>query len=110
MSVFETSPQVTHICISKQTTIGSDNGLSTGRRQAIIWTNTGILLIRTLRRNLNEILSEIYTFSYMEMHLEMSSAKWRAFCLGLNVLNKTQTLCQAVPHSAVLTHSRELCS
>ena len=37
--------RVTHICISKLTIIGSDNGLSPGRRQAIIWTNAGILLI-----------------------------------------------------------------
>ena len=28
---------VTHICVTKQTIIGSDNGLSPGRRQAIIW-------------------------------------------------------------------------
>ena len=34
---------VTHICISKQTIIGSDNGLSPGCRRAIIWTNAGIL-------------------------------------------------------------------
>ena len=39
---------VTHICVSKLTIIGSDNGLSPGRRQAIIWTNAGILLIRPL--------------------------------------------------------------
>ena len=36
---------VTHICISKLNIIGSDNGLSPGRHQAIIWTNAGILLI-----------------------------------------------------------------
>ena len=35
--------RVTHICASKLTTIGSDNGLSPGRRQAIIWTNSLIL-------------------------------------------------------------------
>ena len=38
--------RVTHICVSKLTIIGSDNGLSPDRRQAIIWTNAGILLIR----------------------------------------------------------------
>ena len=37
--------RVTHICVGKPTIIGSDNGLSPGRRQAIIWTNAGILLI-----------------------------------------------------------------
>ena len=34
---------------------GSDNGLSPGRRQAIIWTNAGILLIGPLGTNINEI-------------------------------------------------------
>ena len=34
--------QVTHICASKLTNIGSDNGLSPRHRQAIIWTNAGI--------------------------------------------------------------------
>ena len=42
---------VMHVCISNLTIIGSDNGLSPGRRQAIIWTNAGILLIRTLEIN-----------------------------------------------------------
>ena len=40
--------QVTHIYVSKLTIIGSDNGLSPGRRQAIIWTNAEILLIGSL--------------------------------------------------------------
>ena len=31
--------------VSKQTTIGSDNSLSLGRRQAINLTNAGIVLI-----------------------------------------------------------------
>ena len=39
---------MTYICVGKLTIIGSDNGLSPGRRQAIIWTNAGILLIGTL--------------------------------------------------------------
>ena len=39
---------------SKLIIIGPYNGLSPGRRQAIIWTNTGILLIRTISQwNLN---------------------------------------------------------
>ena len=36
---------MTHICVGDLTIIGPDNGLSPGRRQAIIWTNAGILLI-----------------------------------------------------------------
>ena len=35
---------------SKLTITGSDNGLSPGRRQAIIWTNDGILLIGPLEQ------------------------------------------------------------
>ena len=47
--------RVTHICVSKLTIIGSDNGLLPGRRQAIICTNDGILLIGALGINLSEI-------------------------------------------------------
>ena len=43
----------THICVGKLTIIASDNGLSPGRRQAIIWTNAGILLIGPLGTNFN---------------------------------------------------------
>ena len=39
---------VTHICVGNLTIIASDNDLSPGRRQAIIWTNAGILLIEPL--------------------------------------------------------------
>ena len=45
---------MTYICVSKLTIIGSDNGLPADRRQAIIWTNAGILLIRTLGASLSE--------------------------------------------------------
>ena len=34
--------RVTQICVGNLTIIGSDNSLSPGRRQAIIWTNAGI--------------------------------------------------------------------
>ena len=79
--------RMTHIWVGKLTTIGSDNGLSPGRRQVIIWTNAGILLIWPLRTNFNEISIGIQTFSFKKMHLKMASAKWRPFCLGLNVIN-----------------------
>ena len=75
-------------CVGKLTIIGSDNGLSPGRRQAIIWTNAGILLIGPLGTNFSEISIAIETFSFKKMHLKMSSAKWRPFCLGLNVLTR----------------------
>ena len=78
--------RVTHIYVSKLTIIGSENGLSPGRRQTIIWTNAGILLIRTPGTNFSEIISEMHAFSFKKMHLKMSSGKWRPFCPGLNEL------------------------
>ena len=78
--------RVTHICVSKLTIIGSDNGLSPGRRQAIILTNAGILINGPLGTNFSEILSEIHTFSLKKIRLKMSSAKCCSFRLGLNVL------------------------
>ena len=42
--------------------IGSDNGMSPGRRQAIIWTNAGILPIRTLWTNFSDIFFEFIYF------------------------------------------------
>ena len=55
--------------------IGSDNGLSPVRRQAITWTNTDLLSIGALGTNLNEIRIKIQNFSFMKMHLKLSSAK-----------------------------------
>ena len=78
--------RVTHICVGNLTIIASDNGLSPGRRQAIIWTNAGILLIGPWGTNFSEILIGIQTFSFKKMHFKMASAKWRPFRLGLNVL------------------------
>ena len=89
--------RATHICISKLTTIGLDNDLSPGRRQAIIWTIAGILLIGPLGTNFSEILIGIQTFSFNKMHLKMASVKWRSSCLGLNVLRLCKgTDCQLV--------------
>ena len=51
--------QVTHLSVGKLTIIGSNNGFSPKRRQAIIWTNAGILLIGPLGTNFSEILIEI---------------------------------------------------
>ena len=78
--------RVTYICVSKLTIIGSDNGLSPGRRQTIIWTNAVVLLIAPLVTNFSKILIKLLTFSFKKMRLKVSSAKWRPFCLGLNVL------------------------
>ena len=104
---------MTHICVSKLTIIGSDNGLSPGRRQAIIWTNAGILLIRPLGTNFNEMLIEILTFSFTKMRLKVSSAKWRPFCLGLNVLILRIIMISIKMFSVILQHlsfGRSICN
>ena len=86
--------RVTHICVGNLAIIDSDNVLSPGRRQAIIWTNAGILLIGPLGTNFSEISIEILIFSFKKMRLKVSSAKWRPFCLGLNVLILCVGQCQ----------------
>ena len=78
---------MTNIYVIKLTVIGSDNGLSPDRCQAIIWTNAGILLIKHLGTNFSEILAEILACSSKKMRWKVSSEKWRPFCLGLNVLS-----------------------
>ena len=79
--------RMTHIYVSKLAIIGSNNGLLPDRRQAIIWTKAGILLIENLETNFSGIVIENHTFSFKKMHFKMSSRKWRPFWLGLNVLN-----------------------
>ena len=74
--LFVTAPlthwgRVTPIRASNLIVIGSNNGLLPGRRQAIIWTNAGILLIVPLGTNFNEISIEIYTSSFKKMNLKM---------------------------------------
>ena len=97
--------RVTHICVSKLTTIGSDNGLSPGRRQAIIWANAEILLIGPLGINFNEILIKINRVSFNKMYLKMSSAKWCLFRLGLNELITT---INCIPHMLPVYQSHVL--
>ena len=67
------------ICVDNLNIIVSDNGLSPGWHQAIIWTNSGILLIGPLGRNFSGILSEIHIFSFQKMCLKMSSEKFGHF-------------------------------
>ena len=47
--------------------IGSDNGLSPNRHQAIIWTNAELLLIGPCETNFSEIVIEIPTCSLKKM-------------------------------------------
>ena len=81
-----TQVSLTHLLVvphqPHRISIGSVNGLSPIRRQAIIWTNAGLLWIGPLGTNFSEILIKIQTFSFTKMHLKSSSAKWRPFYPG----------------------------
>ena len=66
--------RMTHICVSRPKVFDLDNGLSPGRRQAIIWTNVGTLLIRPLGTKFNEILIEIHTFSFTKIQNKLMSS------------------------------------
>ena len=70
--------RVTHICVDKLTVISSDNYLN----QCCNIVNW--ILGNKLQWNLNRN-SHIFI---KKMLLKMSSAKWRLFCLGFNVLSK----------------------
>ena len=97
---------MTHICVSEQIIIGSYNGLSPGRHQAIIGTSAGILLIWRSGTKFNEILMKIHTFSFKKMHLIRSPAKWWPFCIGLNVLNgKTVSIHCRTSNAYMLTQA-----
>ena len=57
--------------------IGSDNGLSPGRRQAIIWTNA-----RPLGTKFNEILIEILENVFASVIWEMAAILSRSQCVN----------------------------
>ena len=74
----------THICGSDQTIIGSNNALSPGRRQAIIWTDTEI---GSLGIHFSAFLGEIQIFHSSKCIWMCRRRNRSHFCLGLNVLN-----------------------
>ena len=77
---------VTHIYVNKLTITASENGMPPDRRQSIIWTNTGILLIGPIMTNFYEISIGINTFPFKKILWKMSSGKWRPFCHSPYVL------------------------
>ena len=65
-------PQVPHVCVGK---LG----------QHWFWLSKpmlGYYSIGPIETNFSEILSKIQNFSFIKMHLKMSSAKLRPFCPG----------------------------
>ena len=62
--------------------IDSDNGLSPGRRQAIIRTNARILLIAPKGTDIKEILIAIHAFSFVKIYFKMSPKNGGHFVLA----------------------------
>ena len=62
--------------------IGSGNGLSPIRHQAITWTNAVLLSTGLLGTNFSEIWVRILSFSFNKMHFKISSARMAAIYLS----------------------------
>ena len=85
------------IYVGKLTIIGSDNGLSPGRRQAIIWTNAGIFLNPTLWTNFSETLIEIHTFSLKKINA------FEKVCEMAAILSRPQSMFRQTNDSQMIT-------
>ena len=92
---------MTHICVNKLTIIGSNNGLSPGRRQSIIWTNAGILLIGPLGTNFNETSRIIYFIQengFQNVVRKLTEIVSRPHCVNTICMNYwvVKLLCQSI--------------
>ena len=79
--------RATHLCVSNLTINGFRSWLVGWPAPSHYLNRCWNIINWPLAINFSESLSEIQIFSFKKMHLEMASAKWRPFCLGLNVLN-----------------------
>ena len=93
---------MTHVCVSKLTIIGSDNGLLPGWRQAIIWTNAGILLSGPLRTYFSEIWIEILIFLWKKVTFE--NVVYKMF-----ISSRPQCV-NSLIHLIVFIHSQHKCN
>ena len=67
---------------------GATTGLPNNpfQRQALIWTNHGLLIIRALATKFSKIWIKMQRFSLKKINSEIYFVKYRPFCLRLNVL------------------------
>ena len=80
--------RMTHICVGKLTTNGSDNGLSPGRRQAIIWAIAGKLLRGPLGKKLPWNFNPSWNIFIQE------NAFGNAVCEVASILSRSQCVKQ----------------
>ena len=92
--------QAMHICVNKLTIIGSDNGLSPGRRQAIIWTMLEYCSLHPwehkLQWNLNQNLSIFNRNNAFENVVWKMAAISRTHCVKKASQQKQQQIFQHV--------------
>ena len=88
---------MTHIYVNKLTIMGSDNGLSPGRRQAIIWTNAGILSIGPLGINFSKKIYQNYNIfiqpnAFKSFVCELAAILSRPQCVKLHIKAESHPL------------------
>ena len=93
------------VCVGSLTIIGSDNGLSPGRRQAIFWINAVILFIGPLGTNFNEIL---ITSVIWELAAVFSRPQWVKYqlCFGVTLLRNSD-IARCVTHTMHTTPAKK---
>ena len=91
-------PSDAYICVGNLAIMGTDQATS----HHIVWTNAGLLLSGPLGTNFSEILTDFHRFWFKKMHPKRSSANWRPFFPGLNVLRT----CLWIPENTYYIPSR----
>ena len=81
--------RLAHIYVSKKVVIGSDNGILPERRQAINWTNAGILLIGS-RNSRSKTRNKIHQCLHKK-DTKNAICYLQTFCIGLEVLINATT-------------------
>ena len=76
--------RVMHICVSKLTITGPDNGLSAPSHYLNQYWN---IVNSNLRNKLQWNFNRKPYISFRKVHFNMTSAKWPPCCRGLNVFN-----------------------
>ena len=105
---------VMHICEVNCVIIGSDNVLSSARRQAIGWTNANLSLIETFGTRLQWNANQNTKAFVKRKHSKMSSAKRWQFYPGLIVLNsprpcRTRNVISGTQDKSHVTMSTQPC-
>ena len=77
-----------YMCQGTSVIYGSDGGLKPTRCQVITLTSADLLSLRSIGTNFCEFQMENTNNVFPENALGMSSAKWRSFYSGLNLLTR----------------------